>query len=148
MTEDKISTGNEVPSLFTLACQMQCCWSPESTLLCLGHPAHLGQTAEWLCDLDGPGEGRDIPRHRGHQNFREPLQMVLSEKWRHTALQAPEWDGFIFFPKSQFSWGVYILCNCCFKCCPLGVARWSLRWLQEAVLHWRGTALSQKSWAR
>lgn len=81
MIKDKVSTGNEAPSLFTLSNAVQ---SPESTLFWLGHPGHFGQTLDWPWDLDGSGEGRDIPRHRGQQNFREPPQVILSGKWRHS----------------------------------------------------------------
>lgn len=97
----------------------------------------------------GPGwvwwrQGR--PRHGEQQNFKVSPRKLLPGKWRHLQLcrHGSEMPFFFFPPEnSRFSWGVYILCNCCFICCPLWFARWGLGWLREAVLHWRGTAFPQ-----
>lgn len=126
--------GDVVPSLFTLACQMQCWWSPESTLL-----VARASWAFWAGTSVGLGPGW-VWWRQGHPQARgtAKLQRVSSDDFvREMETQlCRHLSGMVLFflQISQFSWGVYILCHCCFECCPLGVARWGLRWLQEAAL--------------
>lgn len=113
---------NLVSSLFTLACQMQCCWSPESTLLLARASwTFCADTRVWVWDLDGPGEGRTSPG-TGDIKTSESPQMILSRKWRHS-FAGTRVGGHYFFPRSLSSAEVSIFC----AAAVLNVALWDLQ---------------------
>lgn len=97
MIEDK---GNVVPSLFTLSNAVLL--EPESTLLLAGASWIFWADTSVGMDLDGPGEGRDIPRHGGQQNFRLSSDDFVRE--RETQLCRHVSGMALYFPQiSQFS---------------------------------------------